>query len=82
MAWLGTFEIKRYIAICESKINDRDQLMTMLFSGFISEVNVDIPEDARDDYPFNIPLFKHFKSMPFIPRLLSLSGIMEWVSQL
>ena len=69
MAWLGTFEIKRYIAICESKINDRDQLMTMLFSGFISEVNVDIPEDARDVYPFNIPLFKDFKSIALHPKV-------------
>lgn len=48
--------------------------MTMLFSGFISDVNVDIPEDAKDDYPFNIPLFKDFKPIALHPKVTFFIG--------
>jgi predicted ATPase len=46
----------------------------MDFSGFISEVSIKTPDDAKHLYPFNIPAFKNMQRLAFHPRVTYIIG--------
>jgi predicted ATPase len=46
----------------------------MEFPGFISEINIEIPDNAKDQYPFSIPIFQHLRKLTFHPKVTYLIG--------